>query len=89
MRIVSRALDKEATLDELWEDLTSNIIIQERPEWVEVTRTNFEVNCREVPDDEDCKALPRGDLVPFINALRTVTEIYSFYSIYKVIARLT
>jgi len=54
---ILRAVDEEATLDELWEDLISNIIVQERPEWVEVTRTHFEVNCREVPDDEDCKAL--------------------------------
>jgi len=57
-REILRAVDEEVTLDEVWEDLTSNIIIQERPEWVEVTKTHFEVNCREVPDDEDCKALP-------------------------------
>lgn len=54
---ILRAVDKEGNLDELWEDLTSNIMVQERPEWVEVTRTRFEVNCREVPDDEDYKAL--------------------------------
>ena len=55
---ICRAIDGEGNLDEQWEDLLANIIVQERPEWAEVNRTHFEVNCREVPDDEDCKALP-------------------------------
>ena len=52
-----RAIDEENNRDEIWKDLTANIIVQERPEWAEVKRTHFEVNYREVPDDEDCKAL--------------------------------
>jgi len=54
---ILRAVAEETTLDELWEDLTSNIIVQERPKWLETTRSPYECNHREIPDDEDCKAL--------------------------------
>jgi len=53
-----RAIDEEDNVDELWADLTANIIVQERPEWIKSTRSRYEINRREVPDDEDCKALP-------------------------------
>ena len=44
--------------DKLWEDLTSNMIIQERPGWITTnSRTRWETNYREIPDDEDCKIL--------------------------------
>ena len=44
--------------DKLWEDLTSNMIIQERPGWITTnSRTRWVTNYREIPDDEDCKML--------------------------------
>ena len=42
--------------DELWGDLTGNIIVQERPGWVRPTRFH-DYNFREIPDDEDCKSM--------------------------------
>ncbi len=55
---------KEAAADEeynermLWSDLTTNMIIQERPGWITTNyRTRWETNYREIPDDEDCKML--------------------------------
>ena len=49
--------DEEGNLDELWKDLLSNIIVQKKPDWVDTSRSQFEVHHREVPNDEDCKAL--------------------------------
>jgi len=61
---ICRAIDEKGNvdeslgnLDELWEDLLANIIIQKKPEWVDTSRSQFEVHHREVPNDEDCKAL--------------------------------
>jgi len=54
---ICRAVDEEGNLDDLWEDLLANIIIQKKPEWVDTSRSQFEVHHREVPNDEDCKAL--------------------------------
>jgi len=57
---ILRAVDEVGlpNVNKLWEDLTANIIVQERPEWIKSTRSRYEINRREVPDDEDCKALP-------------------------------
>jgi len=52
-----RAIDEESSLDELWKDLLVNIIMQKKPEWVDTSRSRFEIHYREVPNDEDCKAL--------------------------------
>ena len=49
--------DGEGNLDELWEDLTSNIIVQKKPDWVDTSRSQYICDYREVPNDEDCKAL--------------------------------
>ena len=56
-----RAVDKEDdTVEKLWQDLTSKIIVQEKPEWIKETRNGgqYPYNYREIPDDEDCKMLP-------------------------------
>ena len=44
--------------DDLFGDLTANIITQEKPEWVRAThRAPYPYTYREIPDDEDCKML--------------------------------
>jgi hypothetical protein len=48
--------DRGGHRDELWGDLTGNIIVQERPGWVRPTRFH-DYNFREIPDDEDCKSM--------------------------------
>ncbi len=61
---IFRALDDNNKGEEkdnermLWEDLTTKMIIQERPGWITTNyRTRWETNYREIPDDEDCKML--------------------------------
>ena len=62
---IFRALDDDNNNGEeedierrLWEDLTTKMIIQERPGWITTNyRTRWETNYREIPDDEDCKML--------------------------------
>ena len=59
---VCRAVDKDKAedIDEIWEDLISTIIIQQKPDWVSLTRRGgqYPYSYREIPDDEDCKMLP-------------------------------
>ena len=51
-----RAIDEKGN-DHLWDDLLANIIVQKKPDWVDSIRSQFETHYREVPNDEDCKAL--------------------------------
>ncbi|KAL7544048.1 hypothetical protein ACHAXR_013487 [Thalassiosira sp. AJA248-18] len=53
-----RAVDgDEAGNAGLWEDLTTNIIVEKKPEWVDAHRGPYPYSFREIPDDEDCKIL--------------------------------
>lgn len=56
---VCRAVDKD-NAEDMWEDLISKIIIQQKPDWVKLTRRGgqYPYSYREIPDDEDCKMLP-------------------------------
>jgi hypothetical protein len=42
--------------EEMWGDLTRNIIVQEKPQWVQATRFH-KYHYREIPDDDDCKSM--------------------------------
>ena len=56
--MILRAIDNEREDVDLYEDLTSNMIVQYKPEWVKQTHAaHYPYNCREIPDDEDCKLL--------------------------------
>lgn len=53
-----RAVDEKWDMEKPWEDLISNIIVQEKPEWIKDTRrAPYPYSFREIPDDEDCKML--------------------------------
>ena len=54
-----RAVDND-NAEDMWQDLTSKIIVQEKPEWIKETRSGgqYSYNYREIPDDEACKMLP-------------------------------
>ncbi len=58
---VLRAVDNDADgrgnhREELWEDMTRVITVQERPQWVRPGRYH-DYNFREIPDDEDFKSM--------------------------------
>ena len=55
LRAVDR--DNDEDLEKLWLDMTSNIIVDERPEWIQANRGPYPYNFREIPDDEDCKLM--------------------------------
>ena len=40
---------------ELWENLTTKILVQEKPEWVIPHRAAYSYRYHEIPDDEDYK----------------------------------
>lgn len=55
---VMRAIDDDDPSDEeLWGDLTANIVLEKRPDWVEAHRSPYPYQYREVPDDDDYKIL--------------------------------
>jgi len=54
---VFRALDDDGDIEQIWEDLTMNIVVQERPKWVDAHRGPYPYDFREIPDDEDCKTM--------------------------------
>lgn len=51
---VLRAIDEEED-PKLWEDLTENIILEEKSEWIPAHRSAYPYQYREIPDDEDHK----------------------------------
>eukprot|EP00571_Detonula_confervacea_P015978 CAMPEP_0172306770 /NCGR_PEP_ID=MMETSP1058-20130122/7772_1 /TAXON_ID=83371 /ORGANISM="Detonula confervacea, Strain CCMP 353" /LENGTH=397 /DNA_ID=CAMNT_0013018755 /DNA_START=62 /DNA_END=1255 /DNA_ORIENTATION=+ len=53
---ILRAVDEEGDTN-LWKDYTTQIVVQDKPEWVEQHRSSYPYYFREIPDDEDCKAL--------------------------------
>mmetsp|Transcript_2263 Transcript_2263/g.5253 ORF Transcript_2263/g.5253 Transcript_2263/m.5253 type:complete len:407 (+) Transcript_2263:114-1334(+) len=55
---VMRAIDdSHSSEEELWGDLTSKIVLEEKPDWVEAHRSPYPYQYREIPDDEDYKIL--------------------------------
>jgi len=55
-RLILRTAEVDCDLDKVWEDLTSNIILQQQPAWAEDARP-FPYKFREVPDEEGCMML--------------------------------
>jgi len=53
---VLRPMDEE-DVSKLWEDLSTNIIVEEKLEWVIPHRGAYPYQYREIPDDEDYKGL--------------------------------
>ena len=60
---ILRAVDEAGLPDvnKLWEDLTANIIVQERPEWIKSTRSRYEINIVERQVTTIAFASCRGD----------------------------